>query len=140
LSRTKRAPEARSQRSYVTVVALAAMLLLGAAAVCVSRQGHDLILVPLRNVPMQSDGAGGEPVVDAAARGAKILVRASRSLPPLPPAMVVDGTALRTGGRLLQFLLRLKGVENVIALGAAGSAAPGSSSLERLPDRLHFPS
>jgi hypothetical protein len=60
----------------------------------VSRQADDLILVLLRGATVQGDDARGEPVVDAMARWAKIVMRASWSLPPLPSAVMVDGTAL----------------------------------------------
>jgi len=51
---------------------------------------------------------------------------------------MVDGAALSAGSRLLRFLARLIGIENVIALRSTGGAATGSAGLGRLSDRLHL--
>ena len=91
----------------------------------VARQADHLVLALGRDCAVQGHDAGGKPVVDAMARRAKTLVRVSWSRPPLPPSVMVDRAALPAGRRLRQLLPRLIGVENVIALGAAGDAPPG---------------
>jgi len=101
-------------------------------------QADDLILALSGDVPLQGHDAIREAGVNAAASEAEILVRSGGSQPPLPSAVVVDGTALPTTRRFPQFLPRLIGVGNVIALGAAGDTAPSSSRVGRLPDPLHF--
>src|ERR1051326_1717837 len=59
----------------------------------ISRQPDEFVLVLSEECTIQGDDACREPIVDAMACRAKILVRVSRSVPPLPSAVMVDHAA-----------------------------------------------
>src|SRR5579863_3729219 len=104
----------------------------------VAREAGDFRRMLPRERAMHGDDAGGEALGDAAACRARLLVRLDRPLPPLPPAMMIDRAALRTGGRLLELMRCLIGVEDMILLGAPIDAAPRPTRVLRLRHGFHL--
>ena len=88
----------------------------------VARQPNDLFdLLPSENA-VQFDDAGREIFVDSPAGRTKRLFAAFGRGRPTPPALMVNGPTLWTVRAIVQLLLPLIGIEEVILLGAPGSA------------------
>ena len=88
----------------------------------VTREAEDFAGVLPGEITMHRQDPRGQPILDAAAGRTYFPFCRDGLVRPLPPAAMINGSALPAGCRLFELLPRLVGVKHTVLPSASGGA------------------